>query len=512
MKYKPHSYQRYAIDFILAHPIAAILLDMGMGKTSLTLMAILLLLDSFEAQKILIVAPLRVAKHTWKAEIEKWDEFKSLRYSIVVGTAKERVSALKADADIYIINRENIPWLIEKSGVPFDFDMVVLDELSSFKSHTAARHKALMKVRPKVKRIIGLTGTPTGSGGYMDLFGEYKVLDMGQRLGRFIGQYRSWYFRPLATNGHIVYSYGLLPGAEDLINEKIKDITVALSAVDHLDMPEKISTTYPVYIPCNFDNDYVGALCERMSLFPYIKFVYVAAWKDDGDNTRHSTIFAPGYPATYEEYVMRIKLIQALGLSVCILAQKNFTMDTIEKYYDLGIHYFIMNNDELAVALKEKHDDITLILSITRNLSYTDICLESNDFSMYDSIVLFHWFNRHLDYLKKLPTKYKYTIIPNSTCYYGCRWAAAHWFAKGDTLEEYMKNVKVATDQCFPFTSDLRNTAYIEPENLHYFDPYIDSYKLVDREWPTSRILDDLQRYVERNAVVPRDEDFYNLP
>jgi hypothetical protein len=265
-------------------------------------------------------------------------------------------------------------------------------------------------------------------------------------------------------------------------------------------------------IPCNFDNDYVGALCERMSLFPYIKFVYVAAWKDDGDNTRHSTIFAPGYPATYEEYVMRIKLIQALGLSVCILAQKNFTMDTIEKYYDLGIHYFIMNNDELAVALKEKHDDITLILSITRNLSYTDICLESNDFSMYDSIVLFHWFNRHLDYLKKLPTKYKYTIIPNSTCYYGCRWAAAHWFAKGDTLEEYMKNVKVATDQCFPFTSDLRNTAYIEPENLHYFDPYIDSYKLVDREWPTSRILDDLQRYVERNAVVPRDEDFYNLP
>jgi SNF2 family DNA or RNA helicase len=248
MKYKPHSYQRYAIDFILAHPIAAILLDMGMGKTSLTLMAILLLLDSFEAQKILIVAPLRVAKHTWKAEIEKWDEFKSLRYSIVVGTAKERVSALKADADIYIINRENIPWLIEKSGVPFDFDMVVLDELSSFKSHTAARHKALMKVRPKVKRIIGLTGTPTGSGGYMDLFGEYKVLDMGQRLGRFIGQYRSWYFRPLATNGHIVYSYGLLPGAEDLINEKIKDITVALSAVDHLDMPEKISTTYPVYM------------------------------------------------------------------------------------------------------------------------------------------------------------------------------------------------------------------------------------------------------------------------
>ncbi len=248
MRYEPHEYQKFASDFILKHPIAAIFLDCGMGKTSLTLLAILFLLDSFIIHKVLIIAPLRVALHTWKDEIEKWDDFKSLRYSVAVGTAKERIEALKADADIYIINRENIPWLVEKIGVPFDFDMVVLDELSSFKNWQSKRFKALMKVRPNVKRIIGLTGTPTGSGGYMDLFGEFKVLDMGQRLGRFIGQYRSWYFRPLATNGQIVYSYGLLPGAEQQINEKISDITISMSAVDHLDMPDKLSTTYPVYL------------------------------------------------------------------------------------------------------------------------------------------------------------------------------------------------------------------------------------------------------------------------
>lgn len=249
MKYIPHKYQEYAMNFILEHPIAAIFLDCGMGKSSLTLLAILILMyERFEVNKVLIVAPLRVAKHTWKDEIEKWDSFKALTYSVVVGSAKERVAALKADANIYIINRENIPWLIEKSGIPFDFDMVVLDELSSFKNWTSKRFKALMKVRPLIKRIVGLTGTPTGSGGYMDLFAEFKVLDMGQRLGRFIGQYRSWYFRPLATNGQIVFSYGLLPGADEMINNKISDITISMKAVDHLDMPELISTEYPVYL------------------------------------------------------------------------------------------------------------------------------------------------------------------------------------------------------------------------------------------------------------------------
>ena len=152
MRYKPHDYQKYCIEFIKNNPIVAILLDMGMGKSSITLTAIEdLMHDSFEVSKVLIIAPLRVAKHTWSGEIEKWEHLKGLRYSIVVGTATQRKKALKADADIYIINRENVPWLIEQSGVPFDFDMVVIDELSSFKNWQSKRFRSLMKVRPMVK-------------------------------------------------------------------------------------------------------------------------------------------------------------------------------------------------------------------------------------------------------------------------------------------------------------------------------------------------------------------------
>ena len=196
MRYDPHDYQKYAVGFIKDHPVAAVLLDMGMGKSSITLTAVNdLMFDSFDIRKVLVVAPLRVAKNTWSAEIEKWDHLSDLKYSIAVGTAAERRKALQADADIYIINRENLPWLVEKSGMPFDYDMVVIDELSSFKNWQAKRFKALMKVRPKVKRIVGLTGTPS-SNGLMDLFAEYKVLDMGERLGRFISQYRVEYFVP----------------------------------------------------------------------------------------------------------------------------------------------------------------------------------------------------------------------------------------------------------------------------------------------------------------------------
>ena len=184
MKYNPHDYQTYAIDFIKNHKVSALLLDMGLGKTSITLTAINdLMYDSFEVRKVLIIAPLRVAKVTWSAEIEKWNHLKNLRYSIAVGTKKERLQALKKPVDIYIINRENVQWLVENTV--FDFDMLVIDELSSFKNHQAKRFKALMKVRPKVKRIVGLTGTPS-SNGLMDLFAEFKLLDMGKRLGRFI--------------------------------------------------------------------------------------------------------------------------------------------------------------------------------------------------------------------------------------------------------------------------------------------------------------------------------------
>ena len=244
MKFIPHKYQKYAIDFIKQHSISALLLDMGLGKTVISLTAVNdLMFNSFEVHKVLIIAPLRVARFSWGSEIRKWDHLKNLRYSIVVGTEKERRTALQQKADIYIINRENLPWLIENSK--FDYDMVVVDELSSFKNHQAKRFKAFMKVRPSVKRIVGLTGTPS-SNGLMDLFAEFKLLDMGERLGRFIGQYRTAYFQPDKMNGMVVYSYKPLPDAEEKIYEKISDITISMKATDHLQIPALISSCYEV--------------------------------------------------------------------------------------------------------------------------------------------------------------------------------------------------------------------------------------------------------------------------
>ena len=246
MIYEPHDYQKYVIEYIQNHSVSAVFLDMGLGKTSITLTALNnLLFDYFTVHKILVIAPLRVAKTTWSAEINKWDHLKDLKYSIVVGTPAERKNALQRQADIYIINRENIPWLAEYMGAAFDFDMVVIDELSSFKNYQAKRFKALMKVRPSVKRIVGLTGTPS-SNGLMDLFAEFKLLDMGERLGRFIGQYRNTYFMPDKRNGQVIFSYKPLPGAEDTIYRKISDITISMKAADHLKMPKLVTTDYEV--------------------------------------------------------------------------------------------------------------------------------------------------------------------------------------------------------------------------------------------------------------------------
>ena len=240
MEFKPHEYQNYAVNFILTHPEAAVFLDCGLGKTVITLTAIEeLMYDSFEVHKALVIAPLRVARDTWPAEIDKWAHLKDLTYAVAVGNEKQRLEAMRKNADIHIINRENIPWLIEKSGLPFDFDMVVIDELSGFKNHQAKRFRSLMKVRPKVKRIVGLTGTPSANG-LMDLWAEYRLLDFGERLGRYISKYRLQYFRPDRCNGPIVYSYKPLPNAEAQIYSRIFDITVSMRSTDYLDMPEKI--------------------------------------------------------------------------------------------------------------------------------------------------------------------------------------------------------------------------------------------------------------------------------
>lgn len=240
MRYVAHNYQNYAKDFILAHKVSALFLDCGLGKTITTLTAINeLMYDSFEISKVLIIAPLRVAQSTWKEEIEKWDHLNLLRYSIAVGDEKERIRALKQNSDIYIINRENVDWLVTKSGIDFNFDMLIIDELSSFKSHTSKRFKSLLKIRPYFERVVGLTGTPS-SNGLMDLWAEFRILDLGERLGRYITHYRNEYFLPDKRNGVVIFSYKPQPHAEERIYRRLADMTISMKSTEYLKMPELI--------------------------------------------------------------------------------------------------------------------------------------------------------------------------------------------------------------------------------------------------------------------------------
>ena len=240
MRYVAHNYQNYAKDFILAHKVSALFLDCGLGKTITTLTAINeLMYDSFEISKVLIIAPLRVAQSTWKEEIEKWDHLNLLRYSIAVGDEKERLKALKQNSDIYIINRENVDWLVTKSGIDFNFNMLIIDELSSFKSHTSKRFKSLLKIRPYFERVVGLTGTPS-SNGLMDLWAEFRVLDLGERLGRYITHYRNEYFLPDKRNGAVIFSYKPQPNAEERIYRRLADMTISMKSTEYLKMPELI--------------------------------------------------------------------------------------------------------------------------------------------------------------------------------------------------------------------------------------------------------------------------------
>lgn len=248
MRYEPHEYQEYATNFILSHPIAAILLEMGLGKSVITLTAIFdLTLDSFLIRKVLVIAPLRVARDTWPAEIEKWDHLNGLTYSVAIGSEAQRKAALLQRAQVYLINRENVDWLINDSGIPFDYDMVVIDELSSFKSHTSKRFRALRKVRPNVKRIVGLTGTPS-SNGLMDLWAEIGILDMGQRLGRYISHFRNAYFVPDKRNQQIIFTYKPKPGAEEAIYRLISDITISMKNTDYLKLPDLVLNEIPVLL------------------------------------------------------------------------------------------------------------------------------------------------------------------------------------------------------------------------------------------------------------------------
>ena len=246
MNYQPHEYQQYATDFIIKNPTAAVFLEMGLGKSVIALTAILeLCLERFEISRVLVIAPLRVARDTWPAEIQKWDHLKDLTYSVAVGTANERRAALRQKTFVHIINRENVQWLIEDSGIPWQYDMVVIDELSSFKNHQSKRFKSLMKARPGVRRMVGLTGTPS-SNGLMDLWSEFRVLDMGKRLGRFITHYREQFFESDRRNRMQVFSYRPRAGAEREIYRRIGDITISMRSADYLKMPECVMNTVPV--------------------------------------------------------------------------------------------------------------------------------------------------------------------------------------------------------------------------------------------------------------------------
>lgn len=240
MEYKPYYYQSFAEQFILDNPEAGLLLDMGMGKTAVSLSAAEKLLnDYFAVRKVLVIAPLKPAKETWLPEVEKWDHLKHLTVSMVIGSAQERIAGLSHDADIYIVNRENVVWLVDYYKTKWPFDMVIIDELSSFKSSKAQRFRALKKVRKYIRRVVGLTGTPS-SNGLLDLWPEMYLLDEGKALGRTLTGFRDTYFVPDKRNATTIFSWKPKDGAEDLIYKKLSGLCISMKAADYLQLPERL--------------------------------------------------------------------------------------------------------------------------------------------------------------------------------------------------------------------------------------------------------------------------------
>lgn len=252
-----HEYQRYSVDFIVNHTAAGLFLDMGLGKTVSTLTAInRLMYEDLEVSKVLVVAPKRVAEDTWAKEVAKWDHLKHLRVSRVLGTERQRKEALRKDADIYVINRENVCWLVALYRGALPFDMLVIDELSSFKSPKAQRFKSLRLVRPQFSRVVGLTGTPAPNG-MIDLWSQIYLLDQGERLEKTVTKYRQKYFRPGRTNGVVVFDYKILDGSDKAIHDKISDICVSMKAEDYLELPPLMNHTVEITMPENVAAKYI---------------------------------------------------------------------------------------------------------------------------------------------------------------------------------------------------------------------------------------------------------------
>lgn len=245
MKFKPHDYQAYAIKRIVEQKACGLFLEMGLGKTIITLSAISDLVSLGDVHKVLVVAPLRVAQSVWMQEARKWEHTQHLQVVRVLGSASERRAALAQHADVYVINRENVAWLVDEVGRKWDFDMLVLDELSSFKSHTSQRWKALRKVRSKTKRIVGLTGTPAPNG-LIDLWAQVFLLDGGAALEATLGGYRERYFRPGRSNGVTVYEWIPRQGAEDAIYKRLEGLCISMKSVDHISMPDRVDNVLTV--------------------------------------------------------------------------------------------------------------------------------------------------------------------------------------------------------------------------------------------------------------------------
>lgn len=247
MKFKPHAYQEYAIRRVVEQEKVGLFLDMGLGKTVITLTAIAQLIEDFAVGKVLVIAPLRVAQTVWATEVQKWDHLQFLRVSKILGGYESRMAGLNTPADVYVINRENVAWLVSELRGKWPFDMVVIDELSSFKNRSSERFKALRRVLPKVRRLVGLTGTPAPNG-LMDLWSQIYLLDQGERLGRTLTAYRDAFFTPGKRNGNIVFEWRLKPFAEEEIYRRLDGLCVSMKSGHHLDMPECIFNVVPVVL------------------------------------------------------------------------------------------------------------------------------------------------------------------------------------------------------------------------------------------------------------------------
>lgn len=281
-----HGYQRATVEFIIAHPYCGVFLDLGLGKTVSTLTAINYLMNDYcEISSVLIIAPKRVAESVWQEEAEKWEHLQHLRFSKIIGTQKQRIAAvMETKADIYIISRDNVAWLCALyGGGKLPFDMVVIDELSSFKSYKSVRFKALRGARPYIKRLVGLTGTPAPNG-LIDLWPQIYLMDRGDRLEKTISRYREKYFRPGQTNGHVVYSYNLMSDSEQLIHKKIEDICISMKADDYLEMPLRTDNYIKLRMPDNIKKQYDDF--EKNKVLDLLNATQTVEEKDENGNTK----------------------------------------------------------------------------------------------------------------------------------------------------------------------------------------------------------------------------------